>query len=95
MLFPAVKALGEGQVDKILYLTAKRTGREVALDAVAKMCQDGLQASVLELRAKQQTCACLSGRLTAEDTAGCEACPHTLGFLTGFLLPCWLCGARR
>lgn len=92
VLFPAVKALGEGQVDKILYLTAKRTGREVALDAVAKMCQDGLQASVLELRAKQQTCACLSGRLTAEDTAGCEACPHTLGFfdrLPAAMLALW------
>ncbi len=80
VLFPAIKNLGEQHIDKILYLTAKRTGREVALDAVAHMQAQGLHISVLELRAKQQTCACLSGRLSETALAGCEQCPHTLGF---------------
>jgi Rad3-related DNA helicase len=76
-LFPALKALAHDHVDKIVYLTAKNSGRQVAWDTITMMRDSGLRVPTLMLQAKAAACACQNG--------GCELdpqgqCPRTLGF---------------
>lgn len=54
VLFPAIKALGEGQTEKILYLTARNTARQSPLNALQRMRQAGLRCCVLS--AKETLC---------------------------------------
>lgn len=76
-LFPAIKALGANLIDKVVYLTAKNSGRQMASDTLAAMRQNGLRTSVLVLQAKARACACLNGgcNLDAQDR-----CPLGIGF---------------
>jgi Rad3-related DNA helicase len=55
-LFPAVKAVGEGHVSKIFYLTAKTIVRGVAEEALAKMKDCGLELKAVTLTAKDKIC---------------------------------------
>ncbi|MFZ5967010.1 MAG: ATP-dependent DNA helicase [Bacillota bacterium] len=55
-LFPAIKAVGEGQTSKIFYLTAKTITRTVAEEAFEKMKQKGLLFKTLTLTAKDKIC---------------------------------------
>ena len=57
-LFPAVKALGQGLVSKIFYLTAKTPGRQVAEKALNDMRQSGLELRSVTLTAKEKICFC-------------------------------------
>jgi DNA excision repair protein ERCC-2 len=56
VLFPAVKALGEGKLERIFYLTARTVGRAVAEKACADLRQAGLHLRTLTLTAKQKLC---------------------------------------
>ncbi len=58
VLFPAVKAMGEGKTSKIFYLTAKTVTRRVAEEAFAKMRRTGLKMKTLTLTAKEKICFC-------------------------------------
>ncbi|MFZ2959060.1 MAG: ATP-dependent DNA helicase [Candidatus Ozemobacteraceae bacterium] len=55
-IFPSLKALGEGKIAKIFYLTAKTVGRGVAEQSLAGLSQAGLQCKVLTLTAKEKIC---------------------------------------
>jgi DNA excision repair protein ERCC-2 len=55
-LFPAVKAMGQGLVAKIFYLTAKTPGRTVAEKALEDMRRAGLQLTSVTLTAKEKIC---------------------------------------
>lgn len=55
-IFPAIKAVGEGQLEKIFYLTAKTITREVAESAVQKLRDNGLALKTLTLTAKEKIC---------------------------------------
>lgn len=55
-LFPAVKALGEGKIEKIFYLTAKTITRQVAEETLCKMKEKGLKLKTLTLTAKDKIC---------------------------------------
>ncbi len=57
-LFPAIKAMGEGKINKIFYLTAKTITRQVAGEAFAKMRHKGLKMKTLTLTAKEKICFC-------------------------------------
>jgi DNA excision repair protein ERCC-2 len=57
-LFPAVKALGQGLVTKIFYLTAKTPGRLVAERALDDMRQANLHLRSVTLTAKEKICFC-------------------------------------
>ena len=57
-LFAAVKALGQGLVSKIFYLTAKTSGRQVAEKTLDDMRQTGLHLSSVTLTAKEKICFC-------------------------------------
>ncbi|MEW5873430.1 MAG: ATP-dependent DNA helicase [Chloroflexota bacterium] len=55
-LFPAVKALGQGLVARIFYLTAKTPGRLVAEKSLEEMRQAGLHLISVTLTAKEKIC---------------------------------------
>jgi DNA excision repair protein ERCC-2 len=55
-IFPTIKALGEGCVSKIFYLTAKTITRTIAEKALSNLKQDGLKAKTLTLTAKDKIC---------------------------------------
>ncbi|WP_244506103.1 ATP-dependent DNA helicase [Microbulbifer marinus] len=76
-LFPAIKAIGEAQVDQLVYLTAKNSGRQVVRETAARLHEKGLYLSVLEIQARDKTCACRLG-LCSRDADG--ICPRTRGF---------------
>jgi Rad3-related DNA helicase len=55
-MFPAVKALGEGHISKIFYLTAKTITRQVAEDTIKLLMQKGLSAKSVVITAKDKIC---------------------------------------
>ncbi|MCK7598165.1 ATP-dependent DNA helicase [Microbulbifer sp. CAU 1566] len=76
-LFPAIKALGETPLDQLVYLTAKNSGRQVVRETAARLHTQGLTLSVLELQARDKTCACSLGLCSRDDEG---ICPRTRGF---------------
>jgi DNA excision repair protein ERCC-2 len=54
--FPAVKAMGEGELDKIFYLTAKTITRQAAEEAFQLMKNQGLCFTSVTLTAKEKAC---------------------------------------
>ncbi len=56
VLFPALKAMGEGKTGRLLYLTARNTARQSPLEALARMQAQGMQARVSVLTAKEKMC---------------------------------------
>lgn len=55
-VFPAVKAMGEGLVEKIFYLTAKTIARTVAEDTFRLLGNNGASLKVISLTAKEKLC---------------------------------------
>nr|WP_225365961.1 ATP-dependent DNA helicase [Levilactobacillus bambusae] len=53
-LFPTIKAIGEGEIDRLFYLTAKQSTRQVAEDAVDLMVSRGLKIKSITLTAKDK-----------------------------------------
>lgn len=72
-LFPAVKAQGEGRIDKLFYLTAKTVTRTVAEEAVSLLREAGLRYKAVTLRAKDKLCPC------GETICTPDACPYARG----------------
>lgn len=75
-LFPLLKAMGQGLLDKVFFLTAKTPGRQLALDAVAKLHtrNDVLPLRTLELVAREKCCE------HPDKACHCESCPLAKGF---------------
>jgi DNA excision repair protein ERCC-2 len=74
VLFPAMKAMGEGRCEKLFYLTAKTVVAEAARGALAKMCESGLSLHGITLTAKDKICF-----LEKRDCTP-EACPYANGY---------------
>ncbi|SHN24707.1 ATP-dependent DNA helicase [Gracilibacillus kekensis] len=55
-IFPAVKAIGEGKLEKIFYLTAKTITRTAAEEAFQLLIDHGLDMKVLTITAKDKIC---------------------------------------
>jgi len=74
VLFPAVKALGEGKLERIFYLTARTVGRAIAENALAVLRRGGLKLRAVTLTAKEKVCV--------RDGHPCDplTCPLTLGY---------------
>lgn len=76
-LFPALMAMPRQGLDRVFYLTARNTGRQLALDGLARI-RDGQEAAlplrVLELPAKEHACE--------HPDLAChgESCPLAKGF---------------
>ena len=58
VLYPAVKAVGEGLADKIFYLTAKTVTGAVAKETFSLFAKDGYRAKVILITAKEKMCLC-------------------------------------
>lgn len=56
VLFPAIKALGEGKLERIFYLTARTIGRAVAEKALLDLRRSGLKIRSVTLTAKEKIC---------------------------------------
>lgn len=73
VLYPAVKALGEGISRQVFYLTARTTARRAALAELARMRAQGLFLHALTLSAREKVCP--------QDTVRCDPmwCPRAKG----------------
>ncbi|MEG1890813.1 MAG: helicase C-terminal domain-containing protein [Clostridia bacterium] len=60
VLYPALKAMGEGKTRKILYLTARNTARQSPLNALERMHAQGMRARCATLTAKEKLCPTLA-----------------------------------
>ncbi|MBR0464664.1 MAG: hypothetical protein IJJ23_09875 [Clostridia bacterium] len=56
VLFAALKALGEGLIERVFYLTARSTGRQAVLDALELMRRHGLDVRAVTVTAKDEIC---------------------------------------
>ncbi|SMC45167.1 ATP-dependent DNA helicase [Sporomusa malonica] len=85
-VFPAVKALGMGHVEKIFFLTAKTVTRQLAEEAFDRLRQAGLKCKTLTLTAKEKTCFVPGAACTPEE------CPYAQGYYDRINLAlndCW------
>jgi len=73
-VYPSVKAMGEGIVEKIFYLTAKTITRTVAEDTFRILGDHGLHLKVVTITAKDKVCIL--------DKPDCNpgACPRAKGY---------------
>lgn len=73
-IFPAVKALGEGEVSRVFYLTAKTSTRYLAEEAFIKLRGKGLKFRTVTISAKEKVCP--------QDKVSCkpEDCPFAEGY---------------
>lgn len=55
-IFPTVKAMGEEEIDKIFYLTAKTITRTVAEETFRTLKEQGLKMKVITITAKEKVC---------------------------------------
>lgn len=82
-LYPAVRALGEGYVDKIFYLTAKATVRREAYRAAGQLFEAGAHLRTVVLTSREQLC---QNEAAKRDQLGitrhCNPldCPYAKGF---------------
>ena len=76
-LFPAIKAMGEKDVEQVVYLTAKASGVTAVSQSLTRMTEHGLKVNAISLRSKQLTCFCFNGGCERDDQG---RCPMTIGF---------------
>jgi Rad3-related DNA helicase len=74
VLFPTVKALGEGKLERIFYLTARTVGRAIAEKALVDLRRAGLKLRAVTLTAKEKVCV--------REGRPCDllTCPLALGY---------------
>ena len=55
-LYPALRALGDGRVEKVFYLTPKSTTRKSAADCLELMAEGGAKIRAIVITAKEKIC---------------------------------------
>ncbi|MEE0968463.1 MAG: hypothetical protein U0M06_03735 [Clostridia bacterium] len=83
VLYPSVKALGDGLCDKIFYLTAKGSTRREAFSSVKKMFDAGAELKVIMLSAKETMCANDAAKMSGE-RLGSFCPPDKCGLSRGY-----------
>lgn len=73
-LFPQLKAVPGQQLDKLFFLTAKTSGRQLALNALASLADPSTPLRVLELIARDKACE------HPDKACHGESCPLARGF---------------
>lgn len=73
-LFPQLKAVPGQQLDKLFFLTAKTSGRQLALDALKSLASESAPLRVLELIARDKACE------HPDKACHGESCPLARGF---------------
>lgn len=85
-LFPALKAMGQGGLDRIFYLSAKTITKTVAEEAVQKMQDsqpDVFRLKTITLTAKDKVC------INTQVTCYPEKCPYADGYYDKSLEALW------
>lgn len=72
-VYPGLKAMGEGHVEKIFYLTAKTITRRVAEETFALLEEKGMDLRTVTITAKEKLC------FLEEPQCNPEACPRARG----------------
>lgn len=72
-VFPAVKAMGEGLVERIFFATAKTIARTVAEESFRILRERGMRLKTLTITAKEKICPCEETNCNPED------CPFARG----------------
>lgn len=73
-LFPQLKAAPGQKLDKLFFLTAKTSGRQLALDALTRLADESTPLRVLELIARDKACE------HPDKACHGESCPLARGF---------------
>jgi len=73
-LFPALKAIGEGHLEQVVYLSAKVSGQRQAVAALERMPTG---AACLVIQARARSCPCVVDPLEVDNDGRCRRC---LGF---------------
>lgn len=73
-LFPQLKAFPGQQLDKLFFLTAKTSGRRLALDALGSLASEPIPVRVIELIARDKACE------HPDKACHGESCPLARGF---------------
>ena len=73
VIFPSLKAMGEGMGDKLFYLTAKTVTRRVAEEAFSILRTRGLFFSAVTITAKEKLC------FLEQPSCNPEDCPYAKG----------------
>jgi DNA excision repair protein ERCC-2 len=66
-LYPAIKSLAQGHVEKIFYLTARTTGRVIAEKTLQELNAKGLQIKFVTITAKEKICFNPDKNCTSEE----------------------------
>ncbi len=74
VLFPALKALAHGKVERIFYLTARTVGRAIAQKTLAELRERQLKVRTLTLTAKEKIC------VRAGQPCDAQTCPLAVGY---------------
>ncbi|WP_123042376.1 ATP-dependent DNA helicase [Cohnella candidum] len=74
VLFPAIKAVGQGLIRRFFYLTAKTTTRAAAEDTLSLLRDQGLHLQTVTLTAKEKVC------FQEEVRCSKESCPFADGY---------------
>ena len=74
VLFPSIKALGEGRIEKIFYATAKTIGRSVAESTLADLRAKGLGIRAVTLTAREKIC------FNNGQPCDLKTCPFAIGY---------------
>lgn len=69
-LYPAVRAMGDGRIEKSFYLTPKETTAEAAVDCLNLMAESGVILRAVRISAKEKRCK--MGLLCRDSRALCE-----------------------
>lgn len=81
VLFAAVKAMGESLAQKILYLSARVSGQQPALETLMTLQECGWQGRVLQLPARSTLCPCLQDEMGRDGLLNENGqCCRTVGF---------------
>lgn len=72
-VFPGIKAMGEEEIDRVFYLTAKTVTAEAPMQTFSLLMEKGLRLKLLRLTAKEKMCFC--------ETVDCNPknCPYAKG----------------
>lgn len=70
VIYPAIKALGDGKCDKVFYLTPKGTTAEAAKDCLELFSSHGAKIKAIVLSSKEKSCPCKM--ICRESTKACE-----------------------
>ncbi len=73
VLYPSVRAMGEGLASRIFYLTGKTVTASVAVDTLKLLTDRGLQLKCVHITAKEKACA------NGEFICNPDACPYAQG----------------